>query len=974
MNEIGGYQVRGELGRGAMGVVLRAWDPQAGREVALKVLRGRADDQTLGRFRREAEALGRIAHPNVVAVHSAGVHEGRPFLVLELVPEARSLQQVLDREGALPPAEAARLVACLARATEHVHALGLLHRDLKPDNVLLRADGQPLLGDFGLARALDGEGERLTRSNVALGTPGYWSPEQAAGELGALGPATDVYGLGATLFALLTREPPFAYPELTRTMVATVSEPPRPPSRLAPGVSPALDAIVLRCLAKDPALRFPSAAALADALEQSERAPAGRGGRRATPALAALAALALAALTAGLWTSRWRSEPSTGSASPSAGSPSAGSPSAGSPSAGSPSAGPPSAGPPSAGPPRAGLPDFAAGFRFGPRLRLSAALGSWDWRVPYRIAGLAYLPDGKHLATAGAHWAVYVHDVAARGRVLQRFQHPGGALQVAAISSGRLVSLCRNGWLYRWPSLAEIAAGGARAREYEIHKGLAWKLARDARGERIATHGQDGALCVWELPSERRLVRVEVGAERPTALCLSPDGRRVLVVTSGVVACYDVEASAWAWRKDPDPAEDVQGAVVLPDGVRVALAGRRLRLVALEDGAELGPRVGLEAPAKAVTALADGRLVTLGSGAADRLQLSLWDPGALATPLASLAPELHAGDPELCASPAGDEVAFLARERGVYRWAIGAGTVQGPDPGAGHVDDVRRLAIRADGAEIASADEGRRVLLWDVAAGRPRADVRLPREVLALAFDRGRLLVGCDGAVSEVRGTSAHELRRLERAGGVALTALGFGPELVADRRWVVWATARGDLRATRLARDVEAVTLRRRPGREVTCISVAEDRALVVDVASQGPEAARLQAFDLRRGEELWSVEEGGTGTRATLAPDARLALSSGFGRLKLWGEGGQLLWRAGTEVGYGVAILPGSARALTCSNEGRLELRSLQDGSLLEDAALGTKTDYDLPFVVAVTPDGRHAALGTSRGVVLRCDLASD
>ena len=263
---LGDYELLEELGRGAMGTVWRARQA-GGREVALKLLlpARAASPAARARFGREARALTRLRHPHLVGVLDAGVLEGTPYLALELV-EGESLQVRLDRAGPLPVAEAVGIARGLAEALAHAHAQGVLHRDLKPGNVLQRSgDGRALLSDFGLARDLlfpDG----LTVSGQALGTPGYWAPEQARGEQAALGPWSDVYGLGATLVALLTGAPPHGVPESMVHALAALDRPPPPPSLARPEVDPGLDAVCLRCLAPDPTARFASASELAGAL------------------------------------------------------------------------------------------------------------------------------------------------------------------------------------------------------------------------------------------------------------------------------------------------------------------------------------------------------------------------------------------------------------------------------------------------------------------------------------------------------------------------------------------------------------------------------------------------------------------------------------------------------------------------------------------------------------------------------------
>ncbi|MGE0711203.1 MAG: protein kinase [Planctomycetota bacterium] len=274
---IGPYEVLGGLGAGGMGAVLRARDPYLGREVAIKIPAGRAaqSEPARERFRREARALARLRHPHIVPLLAAGEEGGAPYLVLELVA-GETLEERL-RRGPLPPAQAADLVRKLAAGVAHAHRQGVLHRDIKPANVLLDAAGEPALTDFGLTRDLEAvpDQARLTRTGQLLGTPGFVAPEQADGQLARLGPATDVYGLGATLYAALTAAPPRAGDDPIAQL--TASGPIAPPHELVRGVPPWLSRVCLRCLEDEPERRYPSAEALSAALASA--APGGRGAR-----------------------------------------------------------------------------------------------------------------------------------------------------------------------------------------------------------------------------------------------------------------------------------------------------------------------------------------------------------------------------------------------------------------------------------------------------------------------------------------------------------------------------------------------------------------------------------------------------------------------------------------------------------------------------------------------------------------------
>jgi WD40 repeat protein/tRNA A-37 threonylcarbamoyl transferase component Bud32 len=260
-----GYEILEEVGRGGVSVVYRARQTRPARDVALKVLLAgsHADAERRARFLAEADAFARLRHPNIVPIHEVGEHDGLPFLALEYV-EGGSLAGRLGGVP-LPPREAAALVEQLAKAVHFAHRNGVIHRDLKPANILIAADGTPKITDFGLAKQ---EQSGLTATGVVLGTPSYMAPEQAEGKAREVGPAADVYALGAILYELLTGRPPFRGATPMETLEQVRAHDPVPPGRLQGRMPRELDTVCLKCLQKEPASRYDSAQALADDLRR----------------------------------------------------------------------------------------------------------------------------------------------------------------------------------------------------------------------------------------------------------------------------------------------------------------------------------------------------------------------------------------------------------------------------------------------------------------------------------------------------------------------------------------------------------------------------------------------------------------------------------------------------------------------------------------------------------------------------------
>jgi eukaryotic-like serine/threonine-protein kinase len=271
---IPGFVIEGVLGRGGMGVVYQAWQPQLARHVAIKVVSASAliGAEDRRRWLREAQAIGRVRHRNVVQLHDAGEQDGCLYLVLDLIAGGSLAERV---SGPLPARVAVGLMATIARAVDQIHKAGMLHLDIKPSNLLLDGlpDGPwdqvtPMIADFGIARAGDDPGATATGPIGVRGTPSFMSPEQIAGGRAGISPRSDVYALGATLYCLLTGRPPFQAASVIETLDMVRTREPAPLRMLVPDLARDLETIALTCLRKDPRRRYASAEALADDLQR----------------------------------------------------------------------------------------------------------------------------------------------------------------------------------------------------------------------------------------------------------------------------------------------------------------------------------------------------------------------------------------------------------------------------------------------------------------------------------------------------------------------------------------------------------------------------------------------------------------------------------------------------------------------------------------------------------------------------------
>jgi WD40 repeat protein len=677
---IPGYEIVGVLGRGGMGIVYRARHLALKRTVAIKMILagGHASEQERTRFRSEAEAVARLQHSGIVQLFEVGERDGMPFGVLEFV-DGGSLSAKLAA-GPLPPREAARLLEKMADAVHLAHGHNIVHRDLKPANVLLTAEGDPKITDFGLAKLVDSD-SALTQSGAVLGTPSYMAPEQASGLANAVGPPADIYALGAVLYECLTGNPPFRGDSVVETLdLVRTREAKLPPEALRK-VPRDLQTICLKCLRKPPERRYASAKELGDDLRRflagepilARPVPALERAAmwvRRRPALAALfgvlilGALVLVALASAFHLRLRQSFAQTQALNVRlkvlTGSRLA-----------------------EEGDLLLALPWFLSALESDAdptraeahRIRLGTALRRCPrlaqlWFHEARVTRVAFNTDGSRVLTASADRTAFVRDTATGAVVAGPFSHDDVVLDAAFRPDGAaVVTACADGTARVWA----VADGRCLAGPLR-HPGPVRSVAYSPDGRRLLTVANDDRARLWLLDRESPECTSLHHAERVRSAVFHPtDANRVLTGSS------DGTAQVWSVTD------------LVPVGPPLKHPGEVVR-------AEFSP---------------DGKTVlTLCS----KGMAYLWDPDA-PKPKPRELEDGHSG-PILCAafSPDGRLVATGSADNTARVWAVAdARTITPPLP---HGSDVLSVVFRADGKYLATASDDHMARVWEVSSTR----------------------------------------------------------------------------------------------------------------------------------------------------------------------------------------------------------------------------------------------------------------
>jgi WD40 repeat protein len=696
--KVPGYAIEGVLGQGGMGVVYRARHLELKRPVALKTIAAGVgeDSDVLARFRAEADAVARLQHPNIVQIYDVGESGGLPYLALELV-EGQSLA-AWSAGTPQPPRAVARIVETVARALDYAHRRGVIHRDLKPANVLLTTEGEPKVTDFGLAKQLAGDQSKTATGNV-LGTPSYMAPEQTAGGVRLVDPRTDVYGLGAILYELLTGRPPFKAATPLETLRQVTTDQVVPPRRLVPNVPRDLETICLKCLEKEPEARYSTALDLSDDLRRFlagrpvEARPVGRAAHawrwcRRNPWLAGMAGaivFLLASGAVGATLAAWFLDAARREAT--------------------------ERGAVAERHERAAVDQLRQSLvEQAATQRQSNKAGRRERALELLRRAAALAPD---LKTRSEAIACLVLSDLEPGR--QWEGAPPGTLAVAFDSSHTRYA-------------RSSAHGGVEIRSV-ADDNCTLRLAGPARPAESLSFSPDGQflaalspgegsplqdLSVWDLHSRKLWIRAPASAVN-SAIDFRPDSRRLAVATGdGSVVLFDLQVGREACRL-AGPGARARSIAYGPTGRWIAIARADKPLVETWD-TETGKLFFALAPPEEARALAwrgDGRYVVT---ACANGSIIVWDAIRYPQQIRSFQ-DPQSVPTQLAYSHSGDLLASVHADGRLRLWQMAWGE-EVCCTGSGVVPPSARIQFSADDRSLAFAQSGIRIGLWEVAQGR----------------------------------------------------------------------------------------------------------------------------------------------------------------------------------------------------------------------------------------------------------------
>ena len=698
----GAYVLIEEIAHGGMGVVWRARQDGLGREVALKmILSGRlATSAQVLRFYTEARAAARLDHPNIVPIFEIGEDMGCHFYSMRLM-EGPSLARALKEGGSFEPTRAARIVAATAQAVHFAHQRGVLHRDVKPSNILLDADGKPYVVDFGLARLTE-EDSNASRTDAILGTPAYMAPEQASGPSRQVTTAADVYGLGAVLYELLTSRPPFEAESPLKTLRLVVEAEPRAPRAIDSRIDRSLDVICRKCLQKQPEKRYRTAAELADDLERwlagkpilarpvsmPERFVAWA--RRRPELAGALGALLIALIFA--------------------------------------------------------LVVSVASFvrvRSESEARAVALRSEEAQRLAFQSLAVVEANPGQALLLA-LEAAARGSSLSANNALLTSLEacreqrrllgHAQGIHWASFSPDGELVATASaDGTARIWS-----AADGEVRQILKGHAGEVSTAAFSPDGRRLVTAGRDATARIWDVGSGKEIT-VLAGHEHPLkSAAFSPDGERVLTVSQNTARIWNAR-TAQAIHVLDQHTEEVRCGVFSPDGSRVVTgsADKTAIIWDVSTGKALGKLAGHTAPIRDVQLSVDGKRIATASDPDARV----WDAVTLSE--ISVLKGHEFAIYSLAFSPDGELIATGSEDFTARIWSATSGRELHVLP---HGHKVFHLDISPDGSRLLTASYDRLARVWDLRTGVLIAEMKghaAPLNHAEFSGDSRRIVTAC---------------------------------------------------------------------------------------------------------------------------------------------------------------------------------------------------------------------------------------
>jgi WD40 repeat protein len=863
----GDYEILREIARGGMGVVFQARQVSLNRIVALKmILAGQlANDTDVKRFYTEAEAAANLDHPGIVPIYEVGQHEGQHYFSMGFV-EGQSLSHRLAG-GPMPPSQAAELIVKVADAIEYAHQRGVIHRDLKPANILLDRQGNPRITDFGLAKKLTTD-SGLTGSGQIMGTPSYMPPEQAGGKHGKVGPASDVYALGATLYALVTGRPPFQAATPMDTVIQLVSDEPVPPRRLNPSIPLDVETICLKCLEKQSDERYASAAAFAADLR---RFLAGE----------PIAARPVTHLErAAKWARR--------------------------------------------------KPTLAAAYTLGLLTLVLGGLGGtalWQWRAAERARDTARsaLDEARRqrdIADVARTGAIEAQAEAERQREkFERFDY-GRTIQVAhqewrennVPATLALLDSARpepRGWEWRYVHRlchSEVLT-------LEGHTGGVLSASFSPDGTRIVTASVDGTVRVWDAKSGAVMLTFKGHNGRVLSASFSPDGARVVTASDnsprgplGILELLRGDRSSGSAPRALDHTAKVwdarSGAVLLtlkghtgdvglasfsPDGAQVLSAGGgAVKVWDTKSGAEVVALKGHTHDVGVASFSPDGaRIVTVSSDGT----VKVWDAksGAVMLTFKGHNDWVHSA----AFSPDGSRIVTASQDKTAKVWDATSGAEVLIFKG--HTNLVRSAAFSPDGTRVVTASDDRTARVWDAKSGAEVLTFKGHTNILTSAMfspDGARVVT----ASGELSGTLDRTVKVWDaKTDAEVLTLKGhtwtvnsasFSPD---GKRVVTGDTDQTGIYGTAKVWDAktgaEVLTLKGHTGKasaKVLAVSFSPDGSQVVTGSGDG--IARV--WDAKSGAEVFTLKGHIVQViSASFSPDGERILTESFdGTAKVW------------------------------------------------------------------------------------------